>query len=244
MRITIDTDRNTLTTDTAQYPLYSAEAFAELSRQWLVLGWNLGHWATQSWMGRQLLQLPEDALRLAEAVWRLQPDAIVETGVYEGGTTLLFATLCRMAGRGRVIGVEKHVRAGVREALESAGGITLIEGDSAARETVERVRALVRSGERVFVFLDSDHSRSHVAAELEAYAALVAPGSFILVADTNLAALSVTPGGEAAWATDNPLAAVDEFLARHPEFERTAGGDFETLTYFPGGWLRRVTQWG
>jgi cephalosporin hydroxylase len=236
MRITIDTEKNTLTTDTAEYALYSPEAFGELSRQWLVLGWNLEHWAAQSWMGRRMLQLPEDALRLAEGVWRLQPDVIIETGVYDGGTTLLFATLCRMAGRGRVIGVEKDVRAGVREALESTGGITLIEGDSAGRETIGRVRALVRPGERVFVFLDSDHSRAHVAAELEAYAPLA---SFVVAADTNLAALSGAPNGEAAWATDNPLAAVEEFLARHAEFERAPSPD---LTYFPGGWLRRVNR--
>ncbi len=236
MRITIDTEKQTLTTDNAAYPLYSPEAFAELSRHWLLLGWNLGHWAAQSWMGRQLLQLPEDALRLAGTVWRLEPDVIVETGVYEGGTTLLFATLCRMAGHGRVIGVEKGVRAGVREAFEETGGITLIEGDSAARETAERVRDLIQPGERVFVFLDSDHARAHVAAELEAYAPLAC---MIVVADTNLAALAAAPNGEAAWATDNPLAAVDDFLARHPEFERMPSPD---LTYFPGGWLRRADR--
>lgn len=220
MRLVIDTD--------------SPDAFAQLSREWQRMSLRLGHWTTFSWLGRQLVQLPDDALRLAEAVWRLQPDVILETGVYEGGTSLLFATLCRMAGKGRVIGVEIAPRPGVRETL-ATHGIELIEGDSAAPETAARVRSRIHAGESVFLFLDSDHSRRHVAAELELYAPLVTEGSYAVVADT------ILEGGDA------PGPAVDDFLARHPEFVRErpaplfhAAVDFSDLSYFAQGWLRRL----
>ena len=83
MRITIDTEARVLqlagSDETREFALFSAEAFQILSRQWIALGWNLGHWSTFSWMGRQLLQLPDDVLRLAELFWQLRPDVIVET---------------------------------------------------------------------------------------------------------------------------------------------------------------------
>src|SRR5215471_12566636 len=121
MRIVIDSDAGTLqlteTTGAAEYPLFSPEAFRVVARQFLTLGWNLGHWSTFSWMGRQLLQFPDDVLRVAELFWRLRPDVILETGVYDGGSTLLFAALCRLAGAGRVISIESEIRPGVREAV-------------------------------------------------------------------------------------------------------------------------------
>jgi cephalosporin hydroxylase len=233
MRIVIDTERQILTAGGVEHALDSAEAFRALSEVWLRSGLQLGHWTTVSWMGRQLVQLPDDALRLAEVVWRLAPDAIIECGVYEGGLSLLLASVCRMRDRGRVIGVEVAVRPGVREALAEAA-VTLVEGDSAAPETVGMVRSLLRPGERVMVVLDSDHSRNHVLAELEQYAPLVTPGSYIVVADTILTG------------SDTPLSAVSCFFERHREFSAEppepvyrADTGFGHISYFEHGWLRR-----
>ncbi len=218
MRIVIDTDD-------------PVEAFQQVSRHYLRLGYELLHWTTYSWMGRQLVQLPDDVLRLAEAVWRVQPDVILETGAYEGGSSLLFATLCRMMGKGRVISVEIDPRPGVREVL-SANGVELVGGDSAAPATAQRVKQRIGPEERVFVFLDSDHSQTHVLAELEHYAPLVAAGSFVVVADTNI---------------EGPRSAVAEFLAVHPEFRRAslkpkfhAATGFGHISYFEDGWIERI----
>ncbi len=245
MRIVIDTDKATLSAGGKNYSLYGAEAFRILSREWLGLGWNLGHWETFSWMGRQLLQFPDDVLRLGEAVWCAKPDVLVETGVYDGGSALLFATLCRMCGGGRVVAVEKDIRTGVREAL--CGLVTLIEGDSAAPATIRAVADQVPPGARVFVFLDSDHTKDHVADELAAYAPFVTPGSYIVVADTNLANLAGLPNGERCWRHDNPHAAVESFLAANPQFVADPPArlfanscDLSVLSYFSSGWLRRV----
>jgi cephalosporin hydroxylase len=195
-----------------------------------------------------LLQLPDDVLRLAELFWRLRPDVIVETGVYDGGSTLFLASLCRAYGSGRVISVEREFRPGVREAMEQSSGglVTLIEGDSASPEVGDEVRRQIRAGESVCVFLDSDHRRQHVAAELRLFGPLVTPGCYLVVADSNCAALAGTPAAEPDWSWDNPGAAVDEFLSAHPEFVRqrppgqfTAGADFAVLSYFESTWLRR-----
>jgi cephalosporin hydroxylase len=253
MRIVIDSDAGTVqlaeTVGSAEYPLFSPEAFRVVSRQFLTLGWNLGHWSTFSWMDRQLLQFPDDVLRLAELFWRLRPDVILETGVYDGGSTLLFTTLCRVAGTGRVISVESEMRPGVREAVQQwgAGLVTVVEADSASPEAAAIVRQAIRPGERVCVFLDSDHTARHVAAELCQYGPLVTSGCYLIVADSNIPELAHTPNGEPCWSSDNPEAAVETFLSGHPEFLRErppahfhAGTDFTEVSYFPNTWLRRI----
>ncbi len=252
MRITIDTEAQLLQLTDAgeatEYSLFSPEAFRILSRQWIVLGWNLGHWNTFSWMGRQLLQLPDDVLRLAELFWKLRPGVIVETGVYDGGSTLLFASLCRLYGAGRVISVEREFRPGVREAIREAAGdkVMLIEGDSASHETALQVQRNIHPAERVCVFLDSDHGAQHVAAELRHFGPLVSQGCYLIVADSICHELAHTPQGESTWSWDHPDRAVDEFLAGHPDFSRErppalfpVGVDFTELSYFPSTWLRR-----
>lgn len=233
MKIMIDTLRGTLETESESLVLASPAAFLRLSEVWLRVGLELGHWTAFSWMGRQIVQLPDDVLRLAEVVWSVGPDVIVECGVYEGGLSLLLALQCRVRGRGRVIGVEITVRPGVREALEEAG-VELVEGDSASQETARRVKTLIEPGSRVLVILDSDHTRRHVLAELGHYAPLVCEGSYVIVADTILAG------------DDTPSAAVAEFLRRNPEFEIAAPKPvfhaetwFGHLSYFEHGWLRR-----
>ena len=253
MRLTIDTEASTIEVTehglTTQHPLFSPEAFRVVARQWTVLGWNLGHWQTLSWMGRQLLQLPDDVLRLAELFWRLRPDVILETGVYDGGSTLFFASLCRLRGVGRVISIEKEFRSGVREAIRQNAGDTVvtIEGDSSSPETALQARRHIGKADRVCVFLDSDHSALHVEAELCNFSPLVSLGCYLIVADTICPELAETPDGESSWFWNHPGSAVDTLLSQHPEFTRDrprplfpGAADFTELSYFPGTWLRRL----
>jgi len=249
MRISIDTDARLLEAGDTTYPLFSPEAFRILSHQWRILGWNLGHWKTFSWMGRQILQLPDDVLRLAELMWTLRPDVIVETGVHDGGSTLLFAGLCRLRGTGRVISVDREFRPGVREAIRenAADRVAFIQGDSGSPEVADEVRQMLRPSDRVCVFLDSDHTAEHVAAELRYLSPLVGAGCYVIVADSICGDLAECPEGETEWAWNNPGKAVDEFLDSRPEFVRerppsmfTAAADFTELSYFPGTWLRRL----
>jgi len=251
--LAIDTEARTLVWEAGgerrQLALYSKEAFEALSTQWLRLGWSLGYYTNLSWLGTPIQQLPEDLIRVQEVIHRLRPDVIVETGVLFGGSLVYYASLCRLVGRGRVIGIDVAIRPEARRAVSSSPLsplITLLEGSSTDPAIVERVRRAIRPGETVLVLLDSDHSKAHVAAELEAYHPLVTPGSYLVVADGIMADLGDVPGGDPAWAGDHPGAAAAEFAARHPEFAleqpawpTRAGALAANVTYWPGGWLRR-----
>lgn len=252
MRIIIDTDTARLTVEGADgspVPLYSDDAFAILSRLWTKVGWNQKHSYAFSWLGRPIIQLPSDMVRVQEVIHRIRPDVIVETGVAHGGSLIFYASLCTALGHGRVVGIEVAIRPANRAAIEQhalASLVTLVEGDSTSAEVVGRVRALVRPGERVLVLLDSNHSRGHVARELEAYHGLVTPGSYIVATDGIMRDLHDTPRGAPGWLIDNPATAAEEFAVRHPEFvlespappfdERSAPVE---VTHWPGGWLRR-----
>lgn len=255
MKLLIDTSERTIRKDgpdgsNAVIPLYSQEGFSLLSSVWLKQEWNQLHWQSFSWFGFQIWQFPDDLLRLQEVIVALKPDVIVETGVSKGGSSIFFATLCRLLGKGRVISVDITIPAALRERVEQspfAGLITLIEGDSASPQVVEQVRRLVGGDKKVFVFLDSDHSKAHVLRELHAYSGLVTPGSYIVATDGVMQSLTDTPYGRAEWAEDNPAAAAREFAASHPSFEiarPTAlfGEQYvvEELTYWPDAWLRRI----
>jgi cephalosporin hydroxylase len=253
VRIIIDTDAGTLEThdldETRRYELYGREAFEVLSREWVRVGWNERYSYTFSWLGRPIIQLPEDMVRLQEVVWKVRPDVIVETGIAHGGSLVYSASLCRAMGTGRVIGVDIEIRPNNRRAVEDhslADLITLIEGDSAAPETVARVRGLIRPGESVLVILDSDHSFAHVTRELEAYAPLVTPGSFLIATDGVMEMLGDVPRGDPSWARDNPAAAARAFAELHPEFVHGApewtfneSALRQNVTHWPDAWLRR-----
>lgn len=237
-------------TNTDSLPLYSREGFRLLSAIWLKQEWNQLHWQSFSWFGFQIWQFPDDLLRLQEVLVALKPDVIVETGISRGGSSIFFATICRLLGKGRVISIDITVPATLRERIEAspfADLITVIEGDSAAPEIVARVREMVGDDQSIFVFLDSDHSRAHVLRELDAYSPLVTPGSYIVATDGVMQSLTDTPWGQPEWVEDNPAAAAREFVARNPQFvidrPRALFGEehvIEELTYWPDAWLRRV----
>jgi cephalosporin hydroxylase len=187
MKLTIDTTKKTLTvTEEGQertLPLYSDEAFGYISDQWLKVGWNQKYVYTFSWMGRPIIQLPEDIIRIQEVIYRVKPDVIVETGVAHGGSLIFYASLFKAMGKGRVIGIDIEIRPDNRKAIEAHEMkplITLVEGSSVDPSIVSQVKALIQPHERCLVILDSNHSRAHVAAELEAYHDLVAKDSYIV----------------------------------------------------------------
>jgi cephalosporin hydroxylase len=258
VKICIDTDEGTLTCEqgslTEHVPLYSARAFELLSAEWVRVGWNQKYTYTFSWLGRPIIQLPSDLIRLQEVVHRLRPDVIVETGVAHGGSLVFYASLCKLLGHGRVIGVDVEVRPHNRAAIDAhplRPYITLVEGSSTDPAIVGRVRSLVAEDEHALVLLDSNHSRAHVLAELEAYSPLVAPGSYIVATDGVMSDVSGAPRGSASWTWDNPSAAAREFLRAHPEFEDAPpawpfneSGLTADVTHWPGAWLRRKRSAG
>jgi len=189
-------------------------------------------------------------VRTQEVIWAVKPDVILETGVAHGGSLIFYASLCALMGTGRVIGVDIEIRPGNRAAIEAhplASRITLIEGSSIEPAIVERVRAAIPAGSRVMVLLDSNHTKAHVRSELDAYGPLVSAGSYLVATDGIMCDLHDVPGGRPDWAWNNATAAAAEFAAAHPEFALETpprpfqeGAIHEPVTYWPGGWLRRL----
>jgi len=254
MQLTIDSENNTLLCKDAEgernMPLYCDEAFKIISDLWVKAGWNAKYLYTFSWMGRPIIQLPEDLIRVQEMIFQLKPDVILETGVAHGGSLIFYASLFEaMRCEGRVIGIDIEIRPHNRAEIEAHplfDRITLIEGSSVAPETVQKANALIAPGQKVLVILDSNHLRDHVRAELEAYCDLICPGSFIVATDGVMREVADVPRGTPSWIDDNPTTAAREFAEAHPEFElieppfafNESTLDFQ-ITHWPDAWLRR-----
>lgn len=231
-------------------PFASAEAFREVSRAWLRIGWDTKYVYGFSWLGRPIIQLPEDMIRLQELIFALRPDVIVETGIAHGGSLVFSASLCKLLGKGRVIGVDIDIRPHNRKSIEShflSPLITMFEGDSAGKVVVGQVRQEIKAGESVLVLLDSCHTHAHVLRELEAYGPLVTKGSYIVAMDGIMQDVVGAPRTEPDWITNNPQTAVREFLEKHAEFvlEEPAipfneGLVSDRVTYWPSAFLKRI----
>jgi len=251
--IKVDLENGTVSVEadgvTTTHRLDTAEAFNVISDVWLRAGWDNKYVYSFTWLGRPIIQLPEDMFRLQELIHSLRPDVIVETGVAHGGSLVFYASLCKATERGRVIGVDIEIRPHNRAAIEShllAPLITLIEGSSIEPAVVESVRSLIAPGERVLVLLDSNHTKQHVLSELEAYAPLVTPGSYIVAMDGIMEKVVGGPRTETDWTWNNPRQAAIEFVAAHPEFKIeeppflfNEGNVTERVTYWPSAFIKR-----
>ena len=243
-RVTIEEDGVSRT-----LALDSREAFEALTKIWIRSGWEAKYIYTFSWFGRPVIQLPDDLIRMQEVLFALKPDVLIETGIAHGGSIVFYASLFEAMHHGRVIGVDVDIRAHNRAALEEhelRSRFTLIEGSSIAPEIVAGVRSHIAAGETVMVVLDSNHLRDHVRAELEAYAPLVTPGSYIVATDGIMKDLVGSPRAADDWEVDNPQTAVFDFLKTHPEFELTTPAwpfnesDLSApITHWPNAWLKR-----
>lgn len=254
MKLTIDTERDELVVvdgDIERHEkLFSPDGFEILSDLWVKTGWQQRYSYSFSWLGRPIIQLPEDLVRVQEVIWAVKPTVIVETGVAHGGSLIFYAGLLTLLGRGRVIGIDIALRPENRRAIEShplAGAVSLIEGSSVDPAVVAAVRAQIGPDDTVLVILDSDHSYAHVSAELAAYAGMVTPGSYLVATDGIISAFHDLPGGKPGWAGDNATRAAVDFAAAHPAFASVVpprGFDESrvgrTPTYWPGAWLKRA----
>jgi cephalosporin hydroxylase len=252
VRIVIDTEAKTLAMgEGTAIDLYGRKAFELISLLWLKTSWNQKYSYTFTWMGRPLIQHPEDILRLQEVIYILKPDVIIETGIAHGGSLVFYATLLKgMGKRGRVIGIDVEIRFSNREAIEKhelSNYITLIEGDSVAPGIVQKVGEAIRPNDTVLVLLDSNHSYAHVMKELNAYHPFVTPGSYIVVTDGIMQLVHDVPRGRPEWLRDNPKKAAEDFVRGSRQFviEQPAWAFNESsvirpITAWPSAYLKRL----
>lgn len=256
--VRIDEDAGTVTEETPDGPVTHAmdtpEAFALVSRAWLRCGWDAKYVYGFTWMGRPIIQLPDDMFRLQELVFAIDPDVVIETGIAHGGSLIFQASLARMMGHApdkrRVIGVDIEIRPHNRAAIEAHPlfeYITMHEGSSVDPAIVDAVRAQLRPDDTVLVVLDSNHAKEHVLAELEAFGPMVSKGSYILACDGIMGQVVGAPRTQPDWTWNNPTEAAKAFVAAHPGFvlEEPAfpfneGVVSERVTYWPGAYIKRI----
>jgi len=214
------------------------------------------------WMGRPIIQFPQDIMAMQELIWKIKPDLIIETGIAHGGSLIMNASMLTMMdlcdaiesgntldpsqSKRKVLGIDIDIRAHNREAIEAhpmASRIQMIQGSSIAPEVISQVKEIAQGYQRVLVSLDSNHTHDHVLAELEAYAPLTSVGSYCVVFDTIVEDMPMDMFPDRPWGPgDNPKTAVWEYLKTHPEFEIDNSIQHKLLiTVAPDGYLKRVS---
>ena len=245
-----------------QYELFKQEGAREIaaqgadaalkaaSREWINRAQARKYSYHFEWLGRPVIQYPQDIVAMQELIYQVQPDLIIETGIAHGGSLIFHASMlelnaaCGGPKHASVLGVDIDIRAHNRAAIEAhpmAKRIAMLQGSSIAPDIVEQVRARA-AGRRVLVSLDSNHTHAHVLAELEAYAPLTAVGSYCVVFDTVIEDMPYELFHDRPWKPgDNPKTAVRDYLKRHPEFEIDRALDAKLLiSVAPDGYLKRL----
>ncbi len=214
------------------------------------------------WLGRPVIQYPQDIIAMQELIWLVRPDLIIETGIAHGGSLVLSASMLALldltdaiekgasinpaSSKRKVLGIDIDIRAHNRVAMEAhpmRSRIRMIEGSSIDPEIIAQVEDVASSHKRIMVCLDSNHTHAHVLAEMEAYAPLVSIGSYCVVFDTIIEDMPSDMFPDRPWgAGDNPKTAVHEYLKTHSEFEIDKSIQNKLLiTAAPDGYLKRIT---
>lgn len=232
-----------------------------LTRQWMDRANAHNYSYHFDWLGRPIIQFPQDIVATQELIWTAKPDLVIETGIAHGGSLILSASILAMLDyadavekgelldplkpKRKVLGLDIDIRSHNRAAIEAhpmASRIEMIEGSSIAPEVIAQVHDRAKSAGRIMAFLDSNHTHEHVLAELEAYAPLTSPGSYCVVFDTVVEDMPAGSFPDRPWDKgNNPKTAVWEYLKSHPEFEIDRSiQDKLLITVAPDGFLKRA----
>lgn len=203
------------------------------------------------WMGRPIIQYPQDMVAMQQIIWAVQPDLIIETGIAHGGSLILSASMlelnaaCGGPADAAVVGVDIDIRPHNRAAIEAhplSKRISLLQGSSIGADIISQVKARAAGKKNVLVFLDSNHTHAHVLAELRAYAPLVTRNSYCVVFDTVIEDMPASMFPDRPWGPgNNPKTAVQQWLPEHPEFQVDQSLESSLLiTVAPSGYLKRI----
>jgi cephalosporin hydroxylase len=199
-----------------------------------------------SWMGRPIIQYPQDMIAMQEIIWQVQPDLIIETGIAHGGSLVYYASLLELIGKGEVLGIDIDIRKHNRAEIEKHPmfkRITMLEGSSLSEDIVAQVSLIAKGKQNILVVLDSNHTFEHVLRELQLYAPFVSVDSYIVVFDTIVEDLPANYFKEKRpWGIgNNPKTAVFEFLKNNGDFVINEEIDNKLLiSVAPQGYLKRI----
>lgn len=201
-----------------------------------------------TWLGRPIIQFPQDLAAMQEIIWVTKPDLIIETGIAHGGSLIFHASMLQLLGNhGRVLGVDIDIRNHNRVEIEAHPmfeRIEMIQGSSIDDSIADQVWAIANNAKRVMVVLDSNHTHAHVERELELYAPLVTKDCYLMVCDTLIQDMPAGSFPDRPWDKgDNPATAVEAFLSETDRFEVDAAIDAKLqISVAPGGYLKCVAD--
>lgn len=238
--------------------LYSKEGFKLLSDLWVKVGWDQKHLYGFSWLGRPIIQLPDDMIRYQEVIWNVKPNVIIETGVAHGGSLIYSASLLKLIENinSKVIGIDIDIRKHNYDAIKQhplSENIELIVGSSIDKKIIDEVKKHLKEDDKVLVVLDSCHDYSHVLEELKLYSPLVTKGSYIICTDGIQKDLSDSPRAISeykesnTWSKNNPYNAILDFIENSNDFEISEPAfpfnesdiDFR-ITHWPSAYLKKI----
>jgi len=217
-----------------------------ISKEWIIGSADKKYSYNFSWMGRPIIQYPQDIIAMQEIIWDIKPDLIIETGIAHGGSLVFYASMLELIGNtGTVIGIDIDIRKHNREAIENHPmfkRIHLIEGSSTDSKIIKQVRKEASDKKTIMVILDSNHTHEHVLKELRAFAPLVTKGSYCVVFDTIIEKMPEGSFPDRPWDIgNNPWTAVHQFLNETDRFEiDTTIPNKLLITVAPDGYLRCV----
>ncbi|MCH8905045.1 MAG: cephalosporin hydroxylase family protein [Bacteroidetes bacterium] len=199
------------------------EQLQKLGFEWLKESMSKLYVYNFNWMGRPIIQTPQDMFAMQEIIWKVKPDLIIETGIAHGGSLVYYASLLEMMGKGEVLGIDIDIRVHNKKLIEEHPmykRIMMIEGSSVDKEVIEKVREVAAEKEVVLVCLDSNHTHDHVLSELRNYSAMVTKGSYIIVFDTHVEDMPAEYTANRPWGPGNsPKTAARVFLKETGDFE-------------------------
>lgn len=216
-----------------------------LSAQWLVRSATYRYSYNFTWLGRPIIQYPQDIMAMQEIIWRVQPDLIIETGIAHGGSLIFYASILELIGCGQVLGVDIDIRSHNRVEIEKHPmfrRITMIQGSSIDKSVAEQVHGFAKGKSKVLVVLDSNHTHEHVLREMHLYSPLVTRGSYLVVFDTAIEDMPQDSFPDRPWHKgNNPKTAVSEFLKSTDRFLADKDIDSKLLiTTARNGYLKCV----
>lgn len=217
----------------------------ETSMEWFLQSYKYEYSYHFKWLGRPIIQYPQDMVAIQEIIWQVKPDLIIETGIAHGGSLIFSASILDLIGKGIVVGVDIDIREHNRKAIEKhplSRRIKIIEGSSTDKQVLKKIHMFAKEAKKVMVFLDSNHTRQHVSKELKSYSPLVTKRSYLVVFDTIIDDIPNNFFKDRPWGNNNnPKSAVKDFLKNNSRFriDKTLENKL-LITAAPSGYLKCI----
>lgn len=239
------------------YLLSDPKGFSLVGDAWLRAGWDAKYTYSFTWLGRPIIQQPEDMFRIQELIYKLKPDYIIDVGIAHGGSLIYYASLCNIMRKGKVIGVDVNIKLNNRKLIEKHelyDYIIMFEGDSINSNIIKNIKNVIYKNKTdpiILVILDGDHTYNHVLSELIEYSNFVSVNSYIIACDgyiKELVGKDSAPRTNLDWKLNNPNKAAEEFvkinknfIIEEPKFLFNEGSVSKWISYFSGGFIKKIS---